>query len=312
LLHTAFDFLTWISRQPLPDTADEEILERWSAIWGVTRRPAVAATGNVTLTGTNGSVIPAATVLQRTDGAEFATASEVTVASGSATVAVTAAVAGSAGNTEAAVSVSLVSPVSGVDSSGVVAAGGLTLGAETETDASLRARVIARIQQPPHGGASFDYLAWALDQDAHEIEVTNAWVYPLELGLGTVTVRFMMYDTYADGIPQSADVTAVQTLIDSVRPVCSAVTVAAPVAQVTDFEISGLFPSTAAVKAAIEAELQDLFRREAEPGGTVLISHIREAISIAAGESDHALVTPSANVTTSTGNIATVGSFTWS
>jgi uncharacterized phage protein gp47/JayE len=312
IVHQLFDFQSWISRQPLPDTADEEILDRWADIWDVIRRPAIAATGNVTFTGTNGSIIPAGTTLQRSDGAEYTTSAEVTIASGTATAAVTAAEAGSAGNADAAVALSFASPVSGVSSAAAVSAGGLTQGAEAETDTSLRARVIARIQQPPHGGAKFDYLEWVLDQELHGIEVTNGWIEPLGMGLGTVIVRFMMYDTYADGIPQSADVAAVQAAIDLVRPVTADVTVAAPVALTVNFEISGLSPSTSAVQAAIEAELADLFRREAEPGGTILISHIREAISIAAGESDHVLVSPAANVEADTGEIPVVGSFTWS
>ena len=63
--------------------------------------------------------------------------------------------------------------------------------------------------------------------------------------------------------------------------------------------------------AAIEAEIIDLLRREAVPGGTVLLSHLREAISIAAGEADHALTIPAANVTHATGELAVLGTITW-
>jgi uncharacterized phage protein gp47/JayE len=51
--------------------------------------------------------------------------------------------------------------------------------------------------------------------------------------------------------------------------------------------------------------------RDAEPGGTILISHIREAISIAAGEVDHVLSAPAANVTHASGQLATFGAITW-
>ncbi|MDX9862130.1 MAG: hypothetical protein RBS99_14555, partial [Rhodospirillales bacterium] len=63
---------------------------------------------------------------------------------------------------------------------------------------------------------------------------------------------------------------------------------------------------------AIEAEIRDLLRREAEPGGTILLSHIREAISIAAGEYDHALAAPAADLAHDTGEIAVFGGITWS
>ena len=53
-----------------------------------------------------------------------------------------------------------------------------------------------------------------------------------------MTVRLMMDNTYVDGIPFAADVTAVQTYIDARRPVTADVTVAAPVAVPLDFTIS--------------------------------------------------------------------------
>jgi uncharacterized phage protein gp47/JayE len=66
------------------------------------------------------------------------------------------------------------------------------------------------------------------------------------------------------------------------------------------------------VQAAVAAELADLLRREAEPGGTILVSHLREAISIAVGETNHVLSSPAADVTHATGQIATLGTITWS
>ncbi len=88
-------------------------------------------------------------------------------------------------------------------------------------------------------------------------------------------------------------------------------TVVAPIAVPLNFTISGLNPSNQTVKDAIAAELADLLAREAAPGGTILISHIREAISVAAGEYDHVLTSPSANVTHTTGQIAVMGTITW-
>jgi uncharacterized phage protein gp47/JayE len=140
----------------------------------------------------------------------------------------------------------------------------------------------------------------------------RVWVAALENGPGTVVVRFMA-DDGAGGmaIPDAGDVAAVQAYIDTVRPVTAVVTVAAPTAVPMDFEIA-LTPDTAAVRAAVQAELADLLLREASPGGTILISHIREAVSIAAGETDHVLTSPAANVEHGAGEIATLGAFTWS
>ena len=111
--------------------------------------------------------------------------------------------------------------------------------------------MLARIQQPPHGGASYDYTTWALEVSG----VTRAWVYPQELGLGTVTVRFVR-DFDATPIPYAGEVAAVQAYIDARRPVTALVTVVAPAAVPINFQIQGLTPSNATVQAAGSATIQ--------------------------------------------------------
>ncbi len=303
-----YDFIDWASRQFLVDTAEIEQLDRHGSIWGVVRTPASFATGLAAFTGADGAVIPAGTRVRRADGSEYVTNAETAIAASVAVTAVTAVTAGVDGNAAPATAVSLVSPIAGVMSAAVLDGAGAAGGADEETDTAYRTRILERIRQPPHGGAAFDYIAWTLAQPG----VTRVWVYPLELGPGTVTVRFMMDDTYTNGVPRPADVTAVKAALDAVRPVSADVTAAAPVATALNFEITGLDPARGAVKDAVEAELKDLIRREAEPGGTLLVSHIREAISIAAGEHDHALVSPTADVTHETGQIAVHGAMVWS
>ena len=174
----------------------------------------------------------------------------------------------------------------------------MTGGAEQEADEALRARLLDRIRQPPQGGAKTDYAAWALEVAG----VTRAWVYPGQLGLGTVTVMFVI-DGRPGIIPTAEEVAAVAAHIDPLRPVTAAVTVVAPVAVPLTLRLRTT-PASADVRAAIQAEIDDLLRREAEPGGTILISHLHEAISIAAGEIDHEIVIPGGNVVMPTGSIA--------
>jgi len=303
--HGLYGFIDWLSRQLIYDTAEGAWLERWASIWGITRKAAASASGSVTFTGSNGAPIPSGTVLSAYDNVLYATSADGTIASGSAVVAVSASSAGVSGNRATGQTFTLQAPISGITASAV--AGAMTGGADIENDDSLRSRLLARIKQPPQGGCKADYSAWALAVAG----VTRAWVYPLELGAGTVTVRFMMDGTYAGGIPLAGDVAAVAAHIDPLRPVTAAVTVVAPVAVPLNFTISGLSPSTVAVKAAITQALTDLIAREATPGGTIYLSHINEAISGAAGEFDHVLTVPSANVTNTTGNISTMGTITW-
>jgi uncharacterized phage protein gp47/JayE len=108
--------------------------------------PGGVCDGNVTATGTNGTVIPIGTVLVRADGAEFATTAEATIAAGTATLAVEASVAGQDGNTDAASPLTFQSPIAGVNSAAVVATGGLSGGADEETDSALADRLIERMQ----------------------------------------------------------------------------------------------------------------------------------------------------------------------
>lgn len=302
--HGLHGFIDWLSRQVIYDTAEAEFLDRWASIWGVDRNPAAVATGSVTFTVSPGAVIPAGTLLQALDGVQYQTTADAVVSAPSATAPIEAIEPAAAGNRATGQSLSLVSPVLGVQSTAV--AGELSGGADIETDDALRARLLARIQQPPHGGADYDYVAWALEVPG----VTRAWCYPQELGAGTVTVRFVR-DNDASLIPDAGEVAAVQAYIDARRPVTAQVTVVAPVAVPVSFTITGLTPATAAVKAAIEAELADLLLREAVPGGTILLSHIRAAISAATDENDYVLTVPAANVTTTTGQISTMGAFTW-
>jgi len=304
--HGLHGHLAWMAEQILPDTAETDYLDRWATLWlDQPRKAAVAAAGSVTFTGTSGVIVPAGTSLLRADGAEYTTDAEATISAGTVTTAITAVKPGAAGNADAGVTVTITTPIAGITSAATVAAGGLTGGTDIEDDDDLRARVIARMKAPPHGGAVFDYETWALEVAG----VTRAWVSPLELGLGTVTVRFVRDDDVSL-IPDAGEVTTVQNYIDARRPVTAAVTVVAPVAVPLDFGIA-VTPNTAAVKAAVEAELTDLLRREAEPGGTILLSHVREAISIAAGETNYTMTAPAADVTHTTGQMATLGAITW-
>lgn len=304
--HELHGHLDWIANQIIPDTAEAEYLDRWSSVWGVTRKAAEFAAGNVTFTGTAGTVIPAGTTIQRTDGFEYTTDASASLdVGGSATVAVTCSTAGDDANTEASTAMTLLQPVAGVNNTVTVATGGITGGADPESDELLRGRLLDRISQPPNGGSSNDYEQWALEVAG----VTRAWVFPQHLGPGTVGVAFVR-DNDSPIFPDGAEVTAVQTYIDNLRPVTADVTVFAPVALTVPMTIA-INPNTGTVQAAIEAELEDLFMREAAPDGTIPVSHVREAISIAAGEYDHNLVTPTADIVQAANELAVLGAITW-
>lgn len=303
--HGLYGLLDWLWRQLFPDTAEADSLARWAAIWGLTRKPATIATGKARVTGANGAIVPAGALLVRSDGAEYLTAQAATIAAGEALLDIAAGAAGPAGNAEAGVVLTFASPVAGVVATAAVQAPGLVGGGGEEADDALRARLLARIRRPPHGGNRSDYERWALEVPG----VTRAWVYPLLLGPGTVSVYFVM-DGRPDPIPLAADVEAVQAYLDERRPVTAAVSVFAPVPQPLPMTVQAT-PATESVRAAIAAEIADLLYREAEPGGVILISRLREAISLAAGEADHVLIQPAGNVAAEPGRIIVPGEIAW-
>ena len=306
-MHELYGELDWAARQLLPDTCDDDILLRWANIFlNVPQKAASFAVGQVQFTGTNNSVIAAGTLLQRSDGAEYSVDADVTIAASMGTAGVTAIVEGVAGNAISGTSLSLVSPIPGVNAAGTVTVDGLTNGVDIESIASVRARLLYRLRQPPQAGADFDYVEWAQSVPG----ITRAWCFPKYYGSRTVGICVVTDGAAGGLIPSPATVAAVQAYIDSVRPVTADATVFAPISDALNFTIA-LTPNTVVVQAAVQAELADLLSREAVPGGTLLLTHINQAISVATGETDHVLSVPAASVVSAPGHISVLGVITW-
>ncbi len=196
------------------------------------------------------------------------------------------------------------SPIAGVDATAYVIES-VQDGTDEETTDALRVRLLERMAEPPHGGTSADYVAWAKEVSG----VTRAWVTAQELGAGTVVVR-VVRDDDASPIPDAGEIAEIQEYIDERAPAHATATVFAPALLETDFEIT-IVPDTSVVQAAVEAELADLFLREGEPGGTILLSQITTAIGTAAGLTDFTLTDPVADVTHTTNQLPAVGTVTF-
>lgn len=311
--HQLHGHAAYVARQILPDTADSEHLERYANLFGLSRKAAAFAKGTATFTGLAGTLVPAGTKLQRSDGVEFSTDEQAilpAVPPLEASIALTASVAGVDGNTSSGVTLSLLSPVSGLDNDATVDEAGITGGLDQEEDADLLVRLLQRLQEPPKGGAEADYELWALEVAG----VTRSFALGQHFGAGTVGVTFLVDDDPAGAIPDPNKVQEVQDYIDDPtrRPVTAEVTVFAPTPLPLDPDIS-LTPDTQAVRDAVEASIEALLRSAANtPGATLFVSHIREAISIAEGEEDHVLNSPTADVVIGAGEIVTLGTITWS
>jgi uncharacterized phage protein gp47/JayE len=284
--------LAWIAREVMPDTA-VEWLPRHGAIWGVPRRPALAAIGRVTLTGTVGASVPLATPLATQAGVRYLTTAVATIpVGGSVSVPVIADVPGVAGNRPAGATLSLVSPIAGIESRVVVATGGLAGGTELEGIEAWRARILARIQAPPHGGAEHDYIAWVREAvDASHVRVGPNWV-----GRGTLGIIVAMRDSGPAGVraPTTEELQRVADYIAARRPVTvSQISIVAAVLTPVPLTIE-VEPFTAPVVAAVEAAARAAIARDRAIMGRIIPSRISELISAARGEYAHRIITPAA------------------
>ncbi len=289
--HLMYGALQWYFSQFWIKTAEKEFLERKASTWGITRKAGARAVGQVSFTGSG--LVPAGAVLRSDEGRLFTVDADVTVPG---TGAVTASENGSASNLDEGEALSLVQAVTGVSGTATVLS--LSGGVDAETDDELRARLLSVLQSPPMGGSAADYVTWALEVPG----VTRAWCYPLYLGLGTVGLSFVCDGQAESPLPDEEMVRRVQAHINERRPVTADVHVFAPRAMQVDVTLR-IAPDTSAVREAVKAELHDLFTREAEPGITLLRSHIDEAVSITAGEEDHLLISPAANVIPANGEL---------
>jgi uncharacterized phage protein gp47/JayE len=286
LAHLVLRYIDWLSLQLLPDTAEQEWLDRHGDIWLVNsdgstgRKSATFAVGTVTATGLEGYVIPAGTQLT-TLGVNYETTADTTIGAGPTPVPVRALTAGAIGNQDEGTTIDFMAPIAGIDAQATVVT--LAGGADTESDDQLRARILFRIRNPPMGGDQNDYVAWALSIPG----VTRAWAAP-EMGIGTMTVRFMMDELRATntppGMPTPDDVQAVHDYMDTVRPVTvKDFFVETPIPFYYTITISNLSEDTPDVRARILQSIQDMEYLKSKPGQTMYRTWVEEAISSAVG-----------------------------
>lgn len=310
MINGNYGYLQFLSLQLFATTCEDEFLATLASIRNIIKKSAMKASGTVTCTGTNGSVITIGTQLQRADGVFYVVTQDIAISSGTAAVIVEAQDVGELGNADTTTVLTFVTPPLGVNSTGIVASPGLAGGTNIETDDQLRARYLEFIQNPPQGGAKSDYKLWAESVQG----VTVAFVYPIEFGLGTVTVRFLVEPTPSNpnGIPTPDDVQRVKDYIETKRPVTALdVYVVAPNPVPLNIEIELEVKDNIDIQNAVKEELQAMFLRDSIPGGTIYISRINEAISLAAGEYAHILLAPTLDISNATNDMSVLGTVTF-
>jgi len=315
-------YLSELAAQLLPDTAGGEWLRRHAQIWLKNGpKPASYAVGLMALTGFAGSVVLAGSTYVTTAANGSAilieTVGDTTLGAGATPAAAQALTPGSGGNLSAGTYLSASAGQQGVSVTATVIA--LAGGVDAEMDDDLRVRVLDRIQKPPMGGDADDYVAWALEVPG----VTRAWSSPLEMGMGTVTVRFMMDilratpSPFTNGFPLPADVATVQAHMNQKRPVAiKDFFVLAPVPEPISYTVTGLSPDSASERAAAEGSVMSLLFAKgapafalggiAQPAQTIYAAWVSDAILQTAGI-DHFDLALADHAMPTKGSIAVLG-----
>lgn len=317
-------FAAWAADQRFVATCDADQLDRHGAEMkpAVPRKEASAARGSVTVNATGAITLATGATLLRSDGAAFSVDAGIVLAgAGSATVQVTAALAGADGATEAAAVLTASSGLTG-SATFAVSASGLGGAADPEADGAYRARLLFAKAFPEHAGAPPDWLRYTLAVSG----VTRAFIEPLGQGRGTVVVYPFFDLTRPNGIPLESDRLAVREALRDAGPGAALPVVRMAEAVPVDVVLSGLVPATSEVRGAVAAELANIFFVNSRVAGGAAShpsmpflatpasfsrSWIWQAVANATGEQSHEVVTPAADISLTSGQTAVLGSLTF-
>ncbi len=301
-------YLARLAQELMPDTA-VDWLDRHGAMWGVPRIQAVAATGNVVLTGITNTPIPSGLALSAPGGAAYTTTAAATIGvGGTVTVPVIAAVAGAGGNLPAATVLTVATPLEGLTTqAAVVDASGL-IGQDAETLENWRARILDRVRRRGAAGNADDFHAWTKEV------FPTAIVRAMSPAVGEITVAFALPSGETWRVPTSPEVATLSAYLNDagVRKPLGAPVVVVTGATLQPIDISlTLNPDTTATRAAAIEALEEQMRADATIGGTVYLSRLDAALQNASGEFSHTRSAPAADVTAAATTLSILGTVTF-
>lgn len=249
-------------------------LDAWAITYGLPsgtagvygRKGAQGSSGGIGLPtcsigGTN--IGAASTLTDSTGGVTVQTTAAITTDGppNTLTVSLISSTTGAAANLPVGSVLTWTAPPAGVSST-MTLTSALTGGSDRETDGALLARILFRLQNPPRGGTAADYRYWAeASTDSTRNNATNnivrAYVYPLRSGLGTVDVVPLLTGSGTARVPSAATNTAVQTYLNSVRPIT-----------VTATSLQASQPATRALRIQVSLLTHTKYAPDWSDGGT--------------------------------------------
>jgi uncharacterized phage protein gp47/JayE len=308
--HGEHGHLDWLYAQCTPLACEEERLQDWAALYGVTRLSATAASGSVTFIGTAGATLLKDTLLRGANGQDYTVSTAVTLAGSLGMAAVVGQTAGADGNLPVGAELTLVDPLPGIGGTVTVGAQGVTGGAAEELTEDWRARVVDEWQTVTtlgaRGGRAADYVYWA--KSSHP-SVTGALVQVHTLGIGTVVVR-PICNGLANRLPTQAVLDAVLAKLLVSAPVMPEIYVVPPALRPVAVTLD-LAPSVdmAGNQAAIAAALTAAVLSEQSSGAELLLSEIDAAVATVTTQ--YARTAPVADLVCAAGEVFALPVVTW-
>jgi len=315
-----YRFAVWCYHQIFTATADEAAVLARGAQYGLAPTVAVAAKLEAEATGDNDTTIEAGTLWYAGDMVYSQTEAEI-IAGGIATIEIECLTAGEDGNLENGETVSLASPITGVNNDATITDTVIT-GEDAESLESFRLQVQERERRRPQGGAIADYVEWALEVPG----IIKAFAHRLTAGYATIYPMIALIGTLGERIPDAPKLAEVEAyLSDAVRKPLQCTPIAAAMTEIVfDITITDLSPDTAAIRAAIETELESYllarypkqYPDETIPVDVVSIAAL-SGVVVAAGMQSGILTmevdsTPESNeYTLQPGELAILGSVIW-
>lgn len=279
-----------------PSTSYGEYLDAHATVRGMTRRAATAATGELTITGSANTVIPAGSVFSTVSANEddpsvsYATLAAATIPStGSVTVDVQCTQTGTIGNTSEGTVILVSSRINGITA--VTNEAAITGGTDAETDASLQARIAEYdlTQGDSYTGNVSDYKRWAMSVDG----VGSATIIPANDSTGLVTI--VLTDSNGDPATEQlctevynyimspdapdARLAPINANLEVEPPTTIAITISATVELEDDATVDS-------VKTAFRTALTN-YMPEAEADGEIKYTRIAAILSATEGVNDY-------------------------
>ena len=278
-----------------PETSYGEFVDSHAKVKGMSRRAASAASGELTITGTPNTVIPAGSLfstaaVNNEPSVDYRTLDAATIPeSGSVIVAVECTQTGIIGNTKENTIVLVSSRLKGITA--VTNENPLTGGTEVESDASLIERIVEfnKSQGESYVGSASDYKRWAMSVAG----VGSATVLPAQDTSGLVTIII----TDANGDPATEQLcTSVYNYImrpdnpdERLAPINAFLKVSPPNTMQISIKATVELEDEAtleAVRTAYAAQLA-LYLPEALEDKEIKYSRIWGVLSATAGVNDH-------------------------